>query len=105
MHCNALVDSSSSGQVRNSPKYVCNWRVDLSRDAARSENLVGGANKRAGQNLGGSGGAPPPLPHCFHMEVKVAVLNTIRQNYNKVTDFFEVKLHSGAKCLTRVKNS
>ena len=26
--------------------------------------------------------------HCFHMEVKVAVLNAISQNYN----FFEVKL-------------
>ena len=26
--------------------------------------------------------------HCFHMEVKVAVLNEISQNYN----FFEVKL-------------
>ena len=26
-------------------------------------------------------------PHCFHMEVKVAVLNAISQSYN----FFEVK--------------
>jgi hypothetical protein len=31
----------------------------------------------------GEGGA-----HCFHMEVKMAVLNVISQNYN----FFEVKL-------------
>ena len=30
----------------------------------------------------------PAKAHCFHMEVKVAVLNTISQNYN----FFEVKL-------------
>ena len=35
-----------------------------------------------------SGGGHVPPPHCFHMEVKVAVLNAISQNYN----FFEVKL-------------
>ena len=30
--------------------------------------------------------------HCFHMEVKMAVLNTISQNCYKISDFFEVKL-------------
>ena len=30
--------------------------------------------------------------HCFHMEVKVVVLNAIYQNYNKIADFFEVIL-------------
>ena len=29
---------------------------------------------------------PPPHTHCFHMQVKVAVLNAISQNYK----FFEV---------------
>ena len=39
----------------------------------------------------GSGSVKSPRgggAHCFHMEVKVAVLNAISQNYN----FFEVKL-------------
>ena len=30
--------------------------------------------------------------HCFHKEVKVAVLNAISENYNTISDFFEVKI-------------
>ena len=30
--------------------------------------------------------------HCFHMEVKMVVLNAIRQIYNKIYDLFEVTL-------------
>ena len=52
--------------------------------------MQGCRNRGEGECEGGGGA------HCFHMEVKVAVLNAISQNYN----FFEVKLISYASlCL------
>jgi hypothetical protein len=51
-----------------SPHYTHHYRAAPSTKERREQ--------------GGQGDHAPPPPQCFHMEVKVAVLNAISQSYN-----------------------